>query len=180
MSFTVKVCQAKISSSSRYILFFFFFWKFSESALTKTYSRAVLGLLNVLNGSKPKHTIPAIFDAVYSRSNPNALDPSRMSTKTSELNETDLVVFLVEYTRSLEDDAMDEIWPDCIIFLRDVLTNPMPHRQILPNLLDFICTIAVKVDNTNFGEQRKMRRELGVSLSEFVTATFCSPQHDLF
>lgn len=124
---------------------------------------AVTGLLNVLNGSKPKHTIPAIFNAVYSRTDPGALDPNRLSTLTSDLSDTDLVAFLVEYTKSLEDDAMDEIWQDCALFLRDVLANPLPHRQILPTLLKFTAVIGQKVDNTNFGEQRKMRRELAVS-----------------
>lgn len=123
---------------------------------------AVIGLLNVLNGSKPRHTIPAIFNAVYSRTNPNAMEQNRMSTLTSNLSEIDLVSFLVDYTNSLEDDAMDEIWQDCTLFLRDVLANPMPHRQILPSLLEFTAVIGQKVDNTNFGEQRRMRKELAV------------------
>jgi hypothetical protein len=125
---------------------------------------AIMGLLNVLNGSKPKHTIPAVFNAVYSRTDPSALDPNRTSTLTSDLADTELVAFLVEYTMSLEDDAMDEIWQDCTVFLRDVLANPLPHRQILPMLLEFTAVIGQKVDNTNFGEQRKMRRELSVGL----------------
>ncbi|KAF2144798.1 uncharacterized protein K452DRAFT_316717 [Aplosporella prunicola CBS 121167] len=133
---------------------------------------AVMGVLNVLNGSSPKNTTPAIFNAVYSRTNPNALDPHRMSTLTSDLAETELLAFLVEYTRSLEDDAMDEIWPDCLTFLRDVLANPMPHRQILPYLLEFTATLAEKVDNTNFGEQRRMRRDLGDLFLRLLTATF--------
>jgi hypothetical protein len=124
---------------------------------------AVMGLLNVLNGSKPKHTIPAIFNAIYSRTDPSALDLNRTSTLTSDLSDTELVAFLVEYTQSLEDDAMDEIWQDCTLFLRDVLANPLPHRQILPTLLEFTAVIGNKVDNTNFGEQRKMRKELAVS-----------------
>ena len=125
---------------------------------------AITGLLNVLNGSKPKHTIPAIFNAVYSRTDPGALDAHRVSTLTSDLSDIDLVTFLVDYTQSLEDDAMDEIWQDCTVFLRDVLANPLPHRQILPTLLEFTAVIGHKVDNTNFGEQRKMRRDLAVSL----------------
>lgn len=131
---------------------------------------AVMGLLNVLNGSRPKLTVPAIFNAVYSRTDPNALDPNRMSTLTSDLSDTDLVAFLVDYTRSLEDDAMDEIWQDCTLFLRDVLANPLPHRQILPTLLEFTAVIGQKVDNTTFGEQRKMRRELAVRPSTFYFA----------
>ncbi|KAJ8107899.1 hypothetical protein OPT61_g8551 [Boeremia exigua] len=133
---------------------------------------AVMGLLNVLNGSRPKLTIPAIFNAVYSRTDPNALDSNRMSTLTSDLSDTDLVTFLVEYTRSLEDDAMDEIWQDCTLFLRDVLANPLPHRQILPTLLEFTAVIGQKVDNTTFGEQRRMRRELADIFARILTATF--------
>jgi len=127
---------------------------------------SIFRLVNVLDGSRPKHTIPAIFNAVYSRTNPSALDPGRRSTLTAELGDVDVVVFLVEYARSLEDDAMDEIWADCMVFLRDVLANPFPHRQILPSLLSFTAILGEKVDNTNFGEQKKMRKELGVSCSE--------------
>jgi len=126
-------------------------------------SGAVLNLLHVLDGSKPKNTIPAIFNAMYSRTNPTVLDPARKSTLTSDLSDINLSGFLVAYTRSLEDDAMDEIWSDCMTFLRDVLANPMPHRQTLPKLLEFTAILGQKVDNTNFGEQRKMRRDLGVS-----------------
>lgn len=126
----------------------------------------IFKLINVLDGSRPKHTIPAIFNAIYSRTNPAALDPNRKSTLTAELSDLDVVVFLVEYARSLEDDAMDEIWADCMVFLRDVLANPFPHRQTLPSLLSFTAILGEKVDNTNFGEQKRMRKELGVCRSD--------------
>ncbi|KAI0117166.1 Dopey, N-terminal-domain-containing protein [Daldinia grandis] len=132
----------------------------------------VFNLLPALDGSRPRHTIPAIFNAIYSRSNPSALETSRKSTLTIELQDTDLVIFLVDYARSLEDDAMDEIWQDCMIFLRDLLGNPFPHRQTLPSLLEFAAILGEKVDNTNFGEQRKMRRELGDLFLRLLTAIF--------
>ncbi|KAL1654473.1 hypothetical protein SLS61_003076 [Didymella pomorum] len=144
----------------------------AQTTQEHAHENAVMGLLNVLNGSRPKLTIPAIFNAVYSRTDPNALDTNRMSTLTSDLSDTDLVTFLVEYTLSLEDDAMDEIWQDCSLFLRDVLANPLPHRQILPWLLEFTAVIGQKVDNTTFGERRKMRRELADIFSRLLTAMF--------
>lgn len=137
-------------------------WQTSSKSTDDIKYTAVFNLLHVLDGSKPKHTIPAIFDAIYSRTNPTTLEASRKSTLTSSLADTDLVVFLVEYTRSLEDDTMDEIWTDCMTFLKDILANPFPHRQTLPGLLELISILGEKVDNTNFGEQRRMRRELGV------------------
>ncbi|KAL8920246.1 MAG: hypothetical protein Q9172_004599 [Xanthocarpia lactea] len=141
-------------------------------------SGVVLNLLHVLDGSRPRNTIPAIFNALYSRTIPDALDPDRKSTLTSELLDTDLARFLVEYTRSLEDDAMDEIWGDCIAFLKDVLTNPLPHRQSLPKLLEFAALLGAKVDNTNFGENRKRRKELGDLFLRQLAATFTTtPLH---
>jgi len=145
-------------------------WQKSSKSI-ESRSSVVFNLLHVLDGSRPKHTIPAIFNAIYSRTNPTALDPARKSTLTASLIDTDLVVFLVEYARSLEDDAMDEIWTDCITFLKDLLANPFPHRQTIPSLLEFAAIIGEKVDNTNFGEQRRMRRELGVSISHTKTRT---------
>lgn len=138
-------------------------WCRSYSESTEE-AAGVFKLLAALDGSRPKSTIPAIFNAIYSRTNPSVLEASRMSTLTIDLQDTDLVIFLVDYTRSLDDDAMDEIWADCVTFLRDLLANPFPHRQTLPSLLEFAAILGEKVDNTNFGEQRKMRRELGVSV----------------
>lgn len=138
-------------------------WQKAQTSPDGSQHSDVLNLLPALDGSRPKHTIPAIFNAIYSRTNPGALDPSRKSTLTISLQDADLVIFLVDYARSLEDDAMDEIWQDCMTFLKDLLGNPFPHRQTLPSLLEFTAILGEKVDNTNFGEQRKMRRELGVS-----------------
>lgn len=138
-------------------------WRKSNARSIVSPSASVFHLLHALDGSRPKNTIPAVFNAIYSRTNPIALEPIRKSTLTSNLSDTELVTFLVEYTRSLEDDAMDEIWIDCMTFLRDVLANPFPHRQTLPKLLEFTAILGDKVDNTIFGEQRRMRRELGVS-----------------
>lgn len=120
----------------------------------------VFKLINVLDGSRPKHTIPAIFSALYSRTNPNSLDPAKRSTLTAELSDVEVARFLVCYARSLEDDAMDEIWSDCMVFLKDVLANPFPHRGAMASLLEFTAVVGEKVDNTNFGEQKKLRKEL--------------------
>jgi len=139
-------------------------WRSSSSNSDRSDQGEVFNLLPALDGSRPKHTIPAIFNAIYSRTNPGALDPSRKSTLTISLQDTDIVIFLVDYARSLEDDAMDEIWLDCMSFLKDLLGNPFPHRQTLPSLLEFAAILGEKVDNTNFGEQRKMRRDLGVRI----------------
>ncbi|VUC36112.1 unnamed protein product [Clonostachys rosea] len=132
----------------------------------------VFNFLSALEAARPRRAVPALFNAIYSRTNPTALEPSRKSTMTISIDDHDLVHFLVEYGRSLDDDAMDEIWQDCIVFLKDLLSNPFPHRQNLPGLLEFTAILGEKVDNTNFGEQKKMRRELGDLFLKLLAALF--------
>ncbi|KAK2612449.1 hypothetical protein QQS21_001553 [Conoideocrella luteorostrata] len=144
-------------------------WRASDAETERT---QVFNFLSSLDACRPRHSIPALFNSIYSRTNPGALDPSRQSTLTISLQDFDLVVFLVEYSRSLDDDAMDEIWPDCMTFLKDLLSNPFPHRQTLPSLLEFAGILGEKVDNTNFGEQRRMRRELGDLFLRLLAALF--------
>ncbi|GJN77711.1 hypothetical protein PLIIFM63780_001204 [Purpureocillium lilacinum] len=156
-------------------------WTSAES----TGERAlVFSFLSALDACRPRHSIPALFNSIYSRTNPGALEPSRKSTMTISLQDSDLVAFLVEYARSLDDDAMDEIWQDCMTFLKDLLGNPFPHRQTLPSLLEFAAILGEKVDNTTFGEQRRMRRELGDLFLRLLAAlfttrpiTFSEPTH---
>lgn len=124
--------------------------------------RSIFNLLHTLEGSRPKVAIPAIFNAIYSRTNPTALDPSRKSAMTSRLTEADLATFLVMYARSLDEDVLDEIWTDCTTFLRDVLSNPFPHRHILPRLLEFAAILGEKMEHTTFGEDQRAKKDLGV------------------
>ena len=131
-----------------------------------------IDLLHVMQGSRPKNVVPAILDALCSRTNPNALPPARQSSQTIDLGALDVALFLSAYLQSTEDDAMDEVWSDCVAFLRDVLGNPLPYRQVLPALLAIILLLAQKVDNTNFGEHRKMRRDLGDIFLRLLAATF--------
>ncbi|KAJ5287397.1 hypothetical protein N7478_003083 [Penicillium angulare] len=134
----------------------------------------IFSLLHTLDGSSPKITIPAVFNAIYTRTNPGALDANRKSSLTTSLSESELASFLVAYARSLDDDALDEIWTDCTTFLRDVLSNPFPHRQILPRLIEFAAILGVKLENTTFGEDRRMRKELGDVVLRLLTAVFTS------
>ncbi|KIL84192.1 hypothetical protein FAVG1_12620 [Fusarium avenaceum] len=144
-------------------------WK---QSIEVTESTQVFNMLSALDACRPKHCMPALFNAIYRRISVGAVDPASKSTMTISLQDTDLVWFLVEYTKTLDDDAMDEIWQDCMVFLKDLLTNPFPHRQSLPNLLEFAALLGEKVDNTNFGEQKRMRKELGDTFTRLLAALF--------
>ena len=135
-------------------------------------TESLLGLVHTLEGSRPGITMTALFNAIYSRTNPAALVPRQKSTLSTNLQEFDLVSFMCTYARSLEDDVLEEIWKDCTSFLHDVLGNPMPHRQILTRLINFIAILSAKMENTNFGEERTMRRELADLFVRLLTAIF--------
>lgn len=135
-------------------------------------TESLLSLVHTLQGSRPGITMAAIFNAIYSRTNPTALPLSQKSTLSSDLHESDLIAFLGVYAHSLEDDVLEEIWRDCTTFLRDVLGNPMPHRLILTRLIGFVSILSAKMENTNFGEERKMRRELADLFIRLLTAIF--------
>jgi hypothetical protein len=122
---------------------------------------SVIDLLHVLDGSRPKVTVSAVFAAIQSRTSPGTRQDRRKSTLTSHLTDADLVAFLSEYAQSIDADAMEEIWTECVTFLRDVLANPFPHRQVIPKLLQFTGILGEKMHNTRFGNQR-MRRDLSV------------------
>ncbi|RMY14439.1 hypothetical protein D0867_07141 [Hortaea werneckii] len=135
---------------------------------------AALSLLQVMHGSRPKSTVPAILDALCSRANPVALPSDRLSSQSTDLSATDVALFLLAYLRSTEDDAMDELWADSISFLRDVLGNPLPYRLVLSPLVRLVHMLAQKTGNTNFGEQKKMKRELGDIFQRLLAATFAT------
>ena len=134
--------------------------------------KRVLNLLQSLKGGRPRSTLPTTFNAIYNRTNPAVLAQNQRSTLSTNLSSTEIACFLIEYTSSLEDDLVEEIWRDCTSFLREVLGNPMPHRQILLHLLEFIAVLCKKIENTNFGEEYKMRRELGDISLRLFTAIF--------
>ncbi|EED23528.1 cellular morphogenesis regulator DopA [Talaromyces stipitatus ATCC 10500] len=134
----------------------------------------IFSLLHTLDRARPKVIIPAIFNSIYSRTNPAALDPSRKSALASTISDSELAAFLVTYARSLDDDVLDEIWGDCTTFLRDVLANPFPHRQILSRLVEFAGILGAKMENTSFGDDRRMRKELGDLLLRLLAAIFTS------
>ncbi|KAK7205900.1 Dopey, N-terminal-domain-containing protein [Myxozyma melibiosi] len=136
----------------------------------------VFKLLHVLDGSRPKLTFPFVLNAIYSRINPMVLEQSYRSTLTTDLTDYQLVEFLVDYVSSLDNDAIEEIWMDCMTFVKDVQANISLYRHVLPNVLVFISIIGSKVDSTNFGEQRRLRKELADVFLKLLNSSVASRQ----
>jgi hypothetical protein len=144
----------------------------TDKSKSSSHPQLVINLLQTLDGARPKFMLPAIFNAIYSRTNPAVLDQSQRSSLSTNVSAIELVAFLNEYVSKLEDDLLEEIWSDCVSFLRDILANPMPHRQLLLRLLEFCAVLCDKMENTTFGEQSRMRRELADICTRLFTAIF--------
>ena len=143
-----------------------------DAARRNSEQDVTLNLMQSLDGARPKFMMPATFNAIYNRTNPSALDQSQKSSLSVNVTAPELMTFLIAYTTALEDDLLEEIWTDCTAFLREVLANPMPHRQILLKLLEFVAALCQKMENTNYGEVFKMRRELSDLCARLFTAIF--------
>ncbi|KAK1810988.1 hypothetical protein LTR12_014661 [Friedmanniomyces endolithicus] len=139
----------------------------------------VFSLLQVMQSSRPKHVLPVILDSLCSRVVPSALPPPRQSSQATEITANQAALFLLAYLRAMEDDALDEVWADSSAFIKDVLANPLPFRHIMPILLALVHLLAQKVGNTNYGDQKKMRKDLADMFQKLLAATFTtlSPDH---
>lgn len=120
----------------------------------------VIKLCNRLDGPKPKATIPNLFNSVASRVNPMSLNMNERSTMTSDLTDADVFDFLVEYLKSLNADAIEDVWNDSISFLREVQNNHYMYRPLFPDVFRFIAVMAEKGESASFGDQRRVKREL--------------------
>ncbi|OQO01648.1 hypothetical protein B0A48_12685 [Cryoendolithus antarcticus] len=138
------------------------------------HSASVLSLLQAMTPARPRSVLPATLDAMCSRCNASPASSMRQSSLTTELTAAEILSFLAAYLGTVDADATDEIWPDCTAFMRDVLSNPMPYRQVLPGLLWIASILAEHLANTNFGDQRKMRRELGDLFQRLLAACFAT------
>ena len=132
----------------------------------------IFRLLQTLPGARPRMLIPHVGRAVARRTTSTVGDRLQQPTASSGVTLSELGAFVIGYVRSLEDDLLDEIWASAITLLRDILLNPMAHRQMLVQMLELIACIATKMENTNFGEVTKMRRELADLCVRLLTAIF--------
>ncbi|KAK6443743.1 hypothetical protein LTR95_000570 [Oleoguttula sp. CCFEE 5521] len=135
-------------------------------------SASVLSLLQAMTPARPRSVLHATLDAMCSRCKVSPASSTRQSSLTTELTAAEVLSFLAAYLGAVDADATDEIWSDSTAFMRDVLSNPMPFRQVLPGLLWIASILAEQLANTNYGDQRKMRREIGDLFQRLLAASF--------
>ncbi|CDK24115.1 unnamed protein product [Kuraishia capsulata CBS 1993] len=120
----------------------------------------IFKIIHVLDGGRPQNTLPHLFNSLITRVNPTAIDVGSRSSLNNDLTERMISAFIVQYAESLGNDTIEDIWPQVTQFLKDVQSNSAIFKHLYPDLLRFVCILGLKLGQTRFGEQKRVRREL--------------------
>ncbi|CCE61244.1 hypothetical protein TPHA_0A01610 [Tetrapisispora phaffii CBS 4417] len=162
--------------------------------ILSTYSEYyTLSIIQTLDGNKPNITLPHLFNSIILRENPsNVIKFSNTSSitknNTSRNNQkidssmknrvtcNDLVLFLIEYLKTMENASMEEIYNNLVLFLKEISSNSPHYSDISINLLLFIAISEEKLEKTKFGEQKNIRKELSDIFIKFITICMANLQ----
>lgn len=152
--------------------------------LVATPSNNTLSLIHVLDGNRPALTIPYLFLGVIHRQNRNASvklsihgninnsgnsKNSRMeSSLINRLDSQALMRFLITYTTSVENAAIEDFYMDFSFFFKEVSTNYNLYEPVSKSILRFIAIVSQKVSKSKFGEQKRTRRELSDTFIKYL------------
>ncbi|ODQ67677.1 hypothetical protein NADFUDRAFT_50096 [Nadsonia fulvescens var. elongata DSM 6958] len=133
-------------------------------------NQTIFRILHILDGARPRITVPHVLSSIYSRINPASLE-SKRSSGMSRINAKDCLSFLLFFLDSLNDDFVEDIFPLCLSFLKDVQVNSALYRSYLPVVLRISFKIAEKVDNVTFGEGKRVRKDMADSFVKLLNIT---------
>ncbi|EDO18228.1 hypothetical protein Kpol_543p58 [Vanderwaltozyma polyspora DSM 70294] len=145
-------------------------------------------LVHSLDGNRPILTVPYLLFGLVTRCNKNSM--IKLSTGSgvigtgnskplkidqsliNRLNSHTIILFLIQYVESLESDSIEEFFPDFISFFKEVSSNSSFYADISTNILKFIALSAEKIDNSKFGKQKNVRKELSDLFMKYQVTLF--------
>ncbi|CAB4255687.1 similar to Saccharomyces cerevisiae YDR141C DOP1 Golgi-localized, leucine-zipper domain containing protein [Maudiozyma barnettii] len=142
----------------------------------------VITLIHVLDGNKPSLTIPYLLYSVILRFdihttikfsfNSGKFNTSRISkNEPSLLNKLDsstIMKFIIQYTVSLENSAIEEFYDDFITFFKEVSTNYTLFKSIYLEIIDFVGTVATKLALSQVADQKRYRKEVSDLFMRYI------------
>lgn len=106
----------------------------------------VFKLLHALDGTRPQLTMPKIF---------KLFDEFKFNS-----NGLEIVKFLNDYTITLQDDSIEDVFNINISFLKEVLSIDGINKLILLNLLNYLSILSLKLSRCKFGLERFVKKEI--------------------
>ena len=158
-----------------------------ENLISIRSDNTTVTLVHVLDGNKPAITIPHLLYGVIIRYNRTASvkfsnrDGSRSSTTKltkgepsmlKRLSGESIIAFLFNYVDSVENSAMEEFYGDFLLFFREVATNYNLYSDVSLSILKLVALISGKVSKTQFGEQKRVRREISDVFFKYLPNAF--------
>lgn len=136
-------------------------------------------IIHVLDGNKPVLTIPYFFHGIVQRYNRGSVSKFSIhknpqkgfrgdSSLLRKLSGRRLIEFLTSYSRSLENTAVEEFYNDFIVFFKEVTLNHSLFKDIYFEIIEFINTIGQKLRTTQFGEQKKCKKEISDIVAKYL------------
>ncbi|GMM38223.1 Dop1 protein [Saccharomycopsis crataegensis] len=126
-----------------------------------SFSSSLFKMLHVLDNSRPQITIPHIFDSINIKLNPDAIKSDYKSSLTNKFVDKSIGIFLVEYLKSLDIEVIEDIYTVSMNFLKDVNAMSINYNSVIPYILQFASILTKKLSKLKFGEQKKIRKEVG-------------------
>lgn len=128
-----------------------------------TLTPSLFKLSHILDNSRPQSTIPHIFNSIRVKMNfDNSIPSEKFKTSLiGSFSERKLGTLLVEYLKSLDIGVIEDIYPESISFLKEANSLPSMYRPLMPYLLRFVSSLCASLSKLKFGEQKKIRKEIG-------------------
>ncbi|RIA92963.1 Dopey, N-terminal-domain-containing protein [Glomus cerebriforme] len=134
----------------------------SQEILSKGVESSVIDVMKVIPGSSPQKIITALL--ISARGRAQSVQTSRVKKLGSRPNKlSDIVIlrFLEGYCDSLElSQPLIEVWPQCLTFVKDYITQAYSYKYLFPALLKFIHKLSDKLCSTVYFEDKKVRRDM--------------------
>ncbi|CUS25138.1 LAQU0S28e00320g1_1 [Lachancea quebecensis] len=136
-----------------------------------------LTLVHALDGNKPALTLPHLFQGIVYRCNKfsSVTFSNTTISKTAphpllinQLETPPLLNFILAYLSALESAAVEEIFGDLMLFLKEVTSNHQHYKQLAPLILKVMALVCEKLHNSRFGEDKRVKRELSDAFFRYL------------
>lgn len=142
----------------------------------------ILILIHVLDGNKPSTTLPYLFHGIVVRYNRHSIVKFSFNTSkgvhirnsrlepsmANKLSGNTIMNFIIKYTSSLENSAIEEFYNDFISFFKEVSTNYTLFKPIYLEMIEFVGMVGNKLSLSQIGEQRRYRKELSDIFMKYI------------
>ncbi|AGO13687.1 AaceriAGL187Wp [[Ashbya] aceris (nom. inval.)] len=152
-----------------------------ENLISYRMDDLTITLTHVLDGNRPVLTLPHLMLSVVSKCNKAAtvtfssINTSRKTSDhlvtASKLEPKEVLTFIIEYVRSLENAAIEDFYNDFLIFIKEVSQNYSQYEQLSYQLLILMALISEKIAHSQFGQQKRVRKEISDVFTKYLTST---------